>query len=338
MSGRQEETNDFIDAEKYGVDELREAAFGRSETLSRPLALMLLGRKNYPQKVADLARLLSDEQEESRLRKMAAVELGRIGTPQAIERLETALHVKDSLVRQTVTEALAGSGREQAHAAVRRLRPGKQAALAETRQWANQLMSVRLGARGGDILAPPQRKWLRVDDKRAVPVRVRPGRPGDVAEAVRDLSAGPLKVTLSQEHAVQAQCGDRQFLFLFEREFLQQPPEQLLRKKAAPAVVAEKHTLEGEGWEARYLVITQPVKHENQTRVLLTSSSGTVAMVGTVGLDDQGRLAFRVQTADQPGAVPVEVEGLYESRELRFQRFLSELTSRGRTGPGLRKR
>src|ERR1044072_8106106 len=64
-------SGDMIDGRAYSVDELRRAVFqGRGE-LSRPLALGLLARKEYPKKVADLQQILVDEKEQARLRAVA---------------------------------------------------------------------------------------------------------------------------------------------------------------------------------------------------------------------------------------------------------------------------
>ena len=87
-----EQSYDMIGADAYSVDELRETTFEGRGRLSRPLALALLGRKSYPQKVQDLERLLTNEQEMPRLRAMSAQFLGEIGGPDATRVLERSRH------------------------------------------------------------------------------------------------------------------------------------------------------------------------------------------------------------------------------------------------------
>ena len=54
-------SEDVINAEQYSVEELREVVFGNSDRLPKVLALTLLGRKDYPNKLADFQRVLEDE-------------------------------------------------------------------------------------------------------------------------------------------------------------------------------------------------------------------------------------------------------------------------------------
>src|SRR5918995_5764524 len=105
-----ERSYDMIDADAYSVDEIREAIFEGRGQLSRPLALALLGRKSYPQKVQDLERLLTNEQEVPRLRSMSAQFLGEIGGPDATRVLERGLDTRQGVALRAVTMALGNAG------------------------------------------------------------------------------------------------------------------------------------------------------------------------------------------------------------------------------------
>ena len=105
-----EQSYDMIDAGAYSVEELREATFEGRGRLSRPLALGLRGRKSYPQKVQDLERLLTNEQEMPRLRAMSAQFLGEIGGPDATRVLERGLDTRQGVTLSAVALALGKTG------------------------------------------------------------------------------------------------------------------------------------------------------------------------------------------------------------------------------------
>ena len=115
-------------------------------SLARPLALSLLGRKRYPRKAKDLERLLMDESEMPRLRNMAAIELGRLGTPAATRVLERGLRVKEDLSLRGVLEGLSLAHVDRLHPAIRRLTRRK-GPVGETARRTAMLLSHRLGSR-----------------------------------------------------------------------------------------------------------------------------------------------------------------------------------------------
>src|SRR3982751_4625249 len=103
-------SGDMIDAGAYSVDELREAVFEGRGRVSRPLALALLSRKEYPNKVADLQKVLVDEAEQPRVRALAASALGQIQTPASLRALERGLESRENVTLRAVTKALANVG------------------------------------------------------------------------------------------------------------------------------------------------------------------------------------------------------------------------------------
>jgi HEAT repeat protein len=96
-----------IDADTFTLEELRAAVFGDdSERLSKMLAVQLLGRKDYPEKLSDLRRVLLDEGQSIRARHSAAIELGRMNSSEAAAALREAAGIRDDFVRSAVLLAL----------------------------------------------------------------------------------------------------------------------------------------------------------------------------------------------------------------------------------------
>lgn len=335
MMDNQNVDEDLVTADRYELDELRAAAFGESSTLSRQLAVALLGRKQYPGKADDMGRLLTNEDEESRLRIMAAAELGKMGTPAAMATLSAALDVAEPRVLQSVVEATAAAGDAEAIPRLRTLRRRKQEPLAEAAAWGSQLLALRMGERSQSLPQPPARKLMRVDPKRAEAVAVR-RLDDDALETISvEVSRGPLKLDLSTSSGSRARCGDRDFALLFTSAFLEDP-QGALKRKTIVMGVAELHHVEHRSWDLRYLVVAQPNPDEIQLHVL--TQGGELAFYGHARIEQEGSVAFSIRAVDRPGAVPAVIEGSFVGDGLRIERFDSEPTGRRRVSSGIRER
>lgn len=335
MTKNQSHEGDFIGADKYELNELRAAAFGESATLSRQLAVALLGRKQYPAKADDFGRLLSSEEEEPRLRIMAATELGRMSTPPALEQLSAALYAKEPRVLQSVIEATAAAGGAETIPRVRTLRRRVNKPLAEAADWGAQLLALRSGTRSQPLAPPPRRMLMSIDDKRSEPVTVRKFSDQAVERVVSEVSAGSLKLDLSTQSALRGRCGTRDFALLFTRSFLEHGPAAL-RQRTIALAVAELHQIEHKTWDVRYLVVAQPTPEGIELHAL--TRSGQLAFFGRAAIDDDGSVEFSMQTVDRPGAAPVRISGRFAEDRLQIERFDSEPTGRRRVSAGIHER
>ena len=335
MSKSQGFEGDFIGADRYDLGELRSAAFGKSTTVSRQLAVALLGRKQYAKKADDFGRLLANEAEEPRLRIMAAAELGRMGTAPALKRLNAALSVKEPRVLQSVVEATAGAGSAEALPAVRALRRRTLKSLVVAADAASELLALRTGARSDPLPAPPKRTLMTLDEKLAQPVTVRKLDQKAAENIVTAATAGSLKLDLTPRAAVRARCGPREFALLFSRLFLDDVPVALKKRMIALAVAEQDH-LEHKGWDVRYLIVAQPTANGIELHAL--NRSGHLAFFGHATIENDSSVGFLLQTVDRPGAVPVVVAGKIADDRLRIDRFASELTGRRRVDSGIQPR
>lgn len=323
---------DRISAEAFGVEELRRAVFGGEggDRLPRELALSLLGRKDYPEKVADFERLLADEAEAPSLRTAAAVELGRTGTDEALDALVRHSDVKQDLVARGVLNGLRRIKSPRAlEAAARRLEARRDAArpaLARSEEWTATLLAFRRGARGFDLSLAPQHPHVRVDPARAQEMRVTLATAETITKGLRDLTANPLGIELSGERAVELRCGDREMVFLFNRDVLGQDVPRLFERKAVAGLVAVRYAVEGDAYSTKYGVLVQPSK-SNELKILVTTTKGAVILSGAGRLSG-GEVKFKLKAVDRPGVVATEIEGAYTAEGLRFDRAVSELRRR----------
>ena len=325
---------DMIGGQPLGVEELRRIAFGGqvNERVPREVALLLLGRKDYAQKVSDFERVLADEGEELSLRTAAAVELGRTGTEEAFEALVRHSEVKQELVARGVLNGLRRlrSPRALEVAARRAEEPrggaAARSALARSEKWTAALVAFRQGAGAFDLDLPKRHRYVQVDPERAQEIRVTPASPETLNKGLQELSANSIGIELAREHAIEMRCGDRELVFFFNRELVGQDLARLVGRKAVAGLVAVRYLVEGDAYATKYAVLLQP-SGGKELRVLVTTTNGALILAGP-GRLGVGEVKFRLKSVDRPGVVAMEMEGAYIAEGLRIGRAVSELRRR----------
>jgi len=328
---------DTIDGARYSVQELRAAVFERKGPLSRPLALSLLRGKEYPQKVPDLERLLTDEQEDPRIRSTAAQLLGDVRTPEAMGALKRGLDTGDVLTLRGVVQGLASAGGGEAVPALRRLARRK-GPVGDAAKRAVILLTHRLPAKGrtaggpdplgegGKEREPPPRSSLHIE----------PAPDEEVERALEGVARAVPDVPLGAEGAIAVRRGQRTFIFLPNREVVADV-SALARSPMQLGVVAVPREREGSGWEAKHHILTEPAGEGRLTIAVLTSG-GRMLLTGS-GLVTGREVEFDVASVDRPGGTGVRVRGAYDGRSLRIDDADVELRARtSAPSPKLRAR
>ncbi len=317
---REPDDGDALDAAAYSVAELRAMLFKGKGPLTRPLALALLGRKNYPQKLRDLERLLLDEKEMPRLRAMAGPLLAQTGKPAAARALERGLAAKNDLALRGALQGLELAGGKTVPKALQRLRQRK-GLVGRMAGRTAALLNHRLGLKGA-ALTPASSSVLRVNPKRAAAIAITPARGKRVAEAIAKLAAAAPSLRLAAAGAVALSCAGRSYLFLFHEEALRGGLDRLRERKALAGVVAEKEELEGNSWAVRYQLLTEPLPPAG-LRLVLATSRGTPLFAGTAKIKGEAA-QFSLRALDGPGAVAIDVRGRFERGRLAFDAARSD--------------
>lgn len=321
--------SDVIEADAFSVAELRKMVFEEEGPLSRPLALSLLARKTYPQKVRDLERLLMNEDETPRLRNLAGVALGRVGTPAAVKALQRGLDVRENLALRGVMEGLSLAGGEDGPSVVRPLKR-RAGATGETAKRTATLLSYRHGARGSEIDRAAQSP-LRVSPRRATPIEIRAARGKQVEEALARMSEAVPALALTKRGATSLRCEGRSFMFLFGHEAATEGLERFTAKKAQAGVVASRKVREGRGWGLKYHVLTEP-QADGRIVILVTTGKGRLMLAGTARVKG-GRADFDLRSVEGAGALPVGLEGTYDGRRLMLTEARSDRRRRPSPAP-----
>lgn len=313
--------DDIIDPEAYSVAELRTMVFKGKGVLSRPLALALLGRKAYPQKVSDLTRLLMDEEEQPRLRNMAGLLLGRAGTKAASRALERGLEVKNDLALRGVLQGLSLGGSAETPKALGRLKRRKGIVGRVAARTAG-LLAHRFGQRGAELAPAEAEKLLRVAPSRAVPIDIASARGAQTTAAISGLAVSAPDLRLVAAGAKSMRCAGRRLLLLFDAAVEEEGMSRLRARKALVGVVAEHEELEGTGWEVKYRLLTEPQK-DGSIRLLVATARGVPVCAGVARIKGE-KATFSLRTVDRPGAIALDIQGTFEDGRVAFTQARSD--------------
>jgi hypothetical protein len=303
-----EQSYDMIDAGAYSVEELREATFEGRGRLSRPLALALLGRKNYPQKVQDLERVLTNEQEMPRLRAMSAQFLGEIGGPDATRVLERGLDTRQGVTLRAVALALGKTGSREHVSRLESLaqRPDP---VGKTARRALDVLSNRVQDAGTTRVSPEPPRLTPGQNERTTAIDVGAPSDGDLAGAIRGVPSR----RLSRNSALSLRCQGRDLIFLFAEDAVRRGVD-LFVNQGEIGVVTERRKVEGTGWEERYRVIVEP-RPNRVFSVVVTTHDARPLLRGEGQIRGQ-EAQFQLGSIDAPGAIPVEIRGRFDGRRL----------------------
>jgi hypothetical protein len=312
------EACDVFEGARISVATLRAIVFGNQAGLSRSAAVMLLGERRYPKRVADLRRLLESPSELPRIRAVAAQQLALVATPAAITALRKGLKEKDGVTLRAVVNGVAWAGDLASLPAVdriaRRRGPASSAAT-----WAALLLRFRYGKSGG---APPSRgRILRPDPHRSVTVQVRQAPTASIAAALRSLKASAPSFRLTGRHAVGFTCGERRVMVLLDAASEREGwANELLTRRALAGVVVEQLPHVDDSWELSDLLLTEP-RRGRRLRIAVVAPNGQRVLEGeAVGASDG--FAFQLAAIESPGAVPTTVVGSLTGGRLRLQQVL----------------
>jgi HEAT repeat protein len=304
-------SGDLIDAGAYSVDELREAVFAGRGRVGRSLALALLSRKKYPDKVSDLQKVLLDEAEQPRLRALAASALGQIDAPASVGALERGLETREPVTLRGVAKALANVGSRK-HVEMLEALAREPGPVGTDAQRAVSVLTRRLKlappAERAEIMTIPVQTTADL-----APIRVRAATAGEVANAIKTL---PTR-TLASRGAVAMDCQGHHLVFVFDEASLGQGID-MLERGGEVGIVARPPRIEATEWSARYLVSVEP-HGQAKFRVIVTTLEGRPVLAGRGKRRDR-EATFELAAADVPGALPVEIHGRFDGQKLTFER------------------
>jgi len=318
------------DPKEFSVEELRKILAGESDRLPKVVAVSVLRRKDYPEKekIADLERVLQNEQESPRLRHAAAVELGRLASPNAVANLRSALKISNEFVRRGVAQSLQLLGEDVKTTVAKPITPVTGEAL----------LVLHLRSAPGVGVPFPEPKDFLAPARAALAVKFQKANPEEATRAAHEAVGAELGLHLIPESALAVRCLDRTLLYLPTQDAVRPDgPQRLLGKNGVAGVVVVRFTHEVEVWSVKYFVLTQPSGRDKELQILLVTAGGVVAFAGTAEVGGE-RAHFTLRTVVHPGAVAARIEGLCQDGVILFTQIRSEARRTQRLVAQVRRR
>jgi hypothetical protein len=312
------EACDVFEGARISVATLRAIVFGNQAGLSRSKAVMLLGERRYPKRVADLRRLLESPTELPRIRAVAAQQLALVATPAALAALRKGLTAKDAVTLRAVVNGVAWAGDLASLPAVDRIarRRGPSSSAAT---WAALLLRFRYGKSGG--APPPRGRLLQPDPHRSVTVQVKQAPTASITAALRSLKASAPSFRLTGRHAVAFTCGERRNMILLDKASEREGwTDALFSRRALAGVVVEQVPHVDDSWDVSELLLTEP-QRGRRLHIAVVAPNGQRVLEGEAA-GAAGGLEFELAAIESPGAVPATVVGSLSGGRLRLQQVL----------------
>jgi HEAT repeats len=280
---------------------LREALVGRDPTVSRVRAVTLLGTSYLPDKIDLLGALLLNAEEQSDLRRTAAIQLGNINESAAREALLSALGEPNLVVLGGIVKALGWIGDPDTYGPLLSLKRRVRESLAERVDFALRLIAHRHGLPGDEL--PPIETPAELDFKpyAGLPIEFTSAPPQKVRQC-RSLIAGhSFGIPFEARPIYQMQCqGNEWMLFLHRNVTL--PDLQWLRRRSIPAALAMRIE-EADSYALMFLVLSEPIKGTEQIRITVCRCSGQPIFAGDARVDGE-IVAISIRALVRPGAYP----------------------------------
>lgn len=321
-----------IDPEKVSLKQLRDVVAGRDMNFPRPRAMDLLQVSDFPNKHRDFEAILENEHEPSDIRYLAAVNLWRINTPNALEILIKNSQVCDERVLEGIMMALGRIGGRSALNAVLKVKKNAQGRAALQAKFAADLISYRLGLNGNELQVPDEKDYMKLPSENTYSFQFTPAKYEDSELCLRSLAHQPFGIEFSEHPMYQMRCGRNDMIMLFNREFISQNAvKKLTERRSFLGVIAIKSE-ESQLYSTTLLVLTSPTRQSDKVNILIYRSTGDLAFGGIAEVKNS-RAVFSIRTISRPGASPIKVEGVFEDGKLEIENALSSSFAQKRRQP-----
>lgn len=311
--------DDVLDPDRYSVFDLRALVFEGGQPLSRPLALTLLGLKDYQDKAQDFSRILADDREDPRMRIVAAQVLGKLNTPEAELQLRRASSSTNPSVLRGVVGALSRTRSESALSVLEELTSRRDflAPLASEMTEVTEILASRLRRPDEATRRSGTLGVLKVDPARATSIDTLSVPTQLVRRAIRDVTDAVPGLHLTERGAVLIRCQGNTMILLFSDWTEEDAFATLPAFRSEIGVVASLEELETASWQVRYHILTYPAD-PGLVSITVVMSNGRRVLAGVGKLQDR-QIAFQLGTVADAREVAIELSGTYDDGAVRFR-------------------
>lgn len=316
--------------EEIDIERLRMVINGKSNELTKELAMNLLQNHEYPNKYKDLQAVLENNNESSSLRYLAAINLARTNVADAQDILiNNITQIDDERVLYGVVEALGQVGDSRAISALSNIRNGKEGFVSSKANFALALISYRFGLEGNELSFPTEEEYLKMPDD-TQQIKISKASRGEITKCVNSISDLQFGIQLSEEPAYQVITGGNTHMVLLNKQYTDiERSKQLLQRKSILGIIAYKSE-EHQSYSVRYLILTSPATQstlDGNINVIITSPDGNIMFGGILSMRDNN-MKFSIRSTSQPGGFPFLIEGDLIDRELKLRSAEFSITGR----------
>lgn len=304
--------------EEIDIERLRMAVTGRSNDLSRTLAMNLLQDQDYPSKHKDLQAILENKNESTILRFLSAINLGRTNIRGAQDTLIKNLQIEDERVLAGVVEALGRIGDSSAIPALLSIKDSRKGFVSSKVNFAVALISYRFGLQDNELSIPSEEEYLKLSED-TKPVKISPANREEINKCVDSISDRQFGIQLAKEPAYQVIIGNGTHIVLLNIEYTDlEKAKQLLQRKSMLGIIAYKSE-EHRSYSVEYLILSSPTKQsEDSVDVIVAMPNGTIMFGGMLHIRDND-IKFSLRSTSQLGGFPLNIEGNLTDKKLKFR-------------------
>ena len=308
---------------KGGLKLLRDIVAGRDATFPRSRAMDLLQATDFPNKHRDLQAVLENEEEAAEIRYLAAIHLGKMAIPAALDILVRNRHVRNERVLTGVMRALGRIGNASTLEAIETARTHATGAAATQAAFAARLIAHRAGveepeARAAEATDPPEH-----DLQCARPFRILRADNEDAERCLRSLGAQPFGIEFSEHPMYRVVCGRNNWMILFNREYSHAGTVETLRKRKGFVGVVALRSEATRLYSVAYLILSSPISDEDEkVSIQIYRPNGKLTLRGTAEVVEDW-VRFSIRAVSQPGAIAVKIEGTFADGRLNLTTALA---------------
>ena len=320
-----------LDIEKFdeslSENELIEAIEGKRPDLPPLRALKQFVRKVSPLKREVCKRLIEDSSQDSRIRKMAALEMGREYASENQEILISGLKSSDERVLSAAAYGLGKIGDERALERLEELAVRPDSPAQKDIVFAKHLISYRNQLNKHLFVPPKTNELLRVDESTATEFTT-VMLDAEQLKGVNDQVKHSLPATpISEKNVLQMTCRYTEFLLAFTQQFQSKRGIESLRKSSALSKVILKKGYCPDRYFLAYYMFSHPSEKKDELVLIGTRPSGVISFSGKVKMSEEA-CSFTIESVKSryTAALYMEAEYHFKRRKYTVKKAISQMT------------
>jgi len=311
-----------VDPDTVSLKRLRDIVVGKDTSFPASRAMALLYASDFPNKHRDFAGVLEDEKQPSELRYLAAIYLGKITSPAALQILTHNSNVRDELVLSGVMRALGCIGDRSALGAISEAKQHAHGLAMVQAEFAQTLIEHRAGLHELELSNMEQPEHLTQDLNDCRPFEIIPSNYSAAELCLRSLADQPYGIEYSEQSMYQARCGRNNWMVLFNRDFAEKNTTAKLRKQLTFLGTVALRDAESGLYSPIYLILTAPAIDKQEVNILVYRTAGRLVFTGSAVINDN-QAEFSIMAVRKAGAYSLHVEGVFEDGRMEIRTAMS---------------